>query len=60
MDDFKSVRSGDRDSGRSEIMGFKSERYFYRPFIFHHFDKKLRPYYFNSGPYIFKGDRLVC
>ena len=28
MDEFKSVRSGDRQSERSEIMGFKSERYF--------------------------------
>ena len=28
MDEFKSVRSGDRQSGRSEIISFESERYF--------------------------------
>ena len=28
MNELKSVRSGDRDSGRSEIIGFESERCF--------------------------------
>ena len=60
MDDFKiadqEIVKG--DGNRSWVL--KVNVIFYRPFILYHFDKKLRPYGFNSGPYIFKGDRLVC
>ena len=46
------------DGQRSWVL--KVNVIFYRLFILYHFDEKLRPYYFNSGPYISKGDRLVC
>ena len=50
MDDFKSVSSEDRESGRSKIVGFKSERNFLKAVYFQSFLDRTFP----------TDDRLVC
>ena len=47
MDEFKSVRSGGRESGRSEIIGFESERYFLKAVYSLSFWQKIKTVLFQ-------------